>query len=208
MLQEFELGRRALLGHGLALAGAVSTAGFSVEALAKAAAKPKRFLAKSPYASLSALADTIVPATDTPGALAANVPALVDALLANWASAETREAISGALGRLDAAAVAKSGKAFAALSAEERTALLTEHDKASLKAVPPPPGAKPAHPFSPAAYVVDPGYLRVKGLIIALFYSSEIGLTNELVYEHVPGKWQPSIKLEPGMHPFAGTGPF
>lgn len=208
MLQEIELGRRALLGHALALAGAVATTGFSAEALAKAAARPKRHLPKSAFATLSALADTIVPVTDTPGALAANVPALVDAMLVNWAAPDTREAITSALARLDAVAQGKHGKGFAALSPGERTALLTDHDKASLKAVPPPPGAKPAVVFAPATYVVDQGYLRVKGLIISLFYSSEIGLTQELVYEHVPGTWQPSIKLEPGMRPFAGTGPF
>jgi gluconate 2-dehydrogenase gamma chain len=208
VLQEFELGRRALLGHALVLAGAVSTAGFSAEALAKAAAKPKRYLAKSPFAALSALADTIVPVTETPGALAANVPALVDALLVNWASPETREAIGGSLARLDATAQAQHGKTFAALTAAERAAFLTDYDKAALKPVPPPPGAKSANPFAPTVYVIDPGYLRVKGLIIALYYSSEIGLTQELIYEHVPGTWQPSIKLEPGMRPFAGTGPF
>ncbi len=35
---------------------------------------------------------------------------------------------------------------------------------------------------------------------------SEIGMTQELVYEHVPGKWVPSLEMTPGMRPFASPG--
>ncbi len=56
--------------------------------------------------------------------------------------------------------------------------------------------------------MVDNGYQRLKGLIVSLYYVSEIGMTQELVYEHVPGKWEPSLKLSDGMRPFASPGFF
>jgi gluconate 2-dehydrogenase gamma chain len=208
MLQNIQLRRRALLGHALVLAGAAATTGFSAEALAYAARKPKRLLGKSAFATLSAACDTLIPVTDTPGALAAKVPQTFDALLANWASPATRELVSGALVRLEAAAKSGTGKSFARLTAAERTTFLSEYDKAALQPVPPPPGAKSAHPFAPLVSVADNGWHRIKDLIITLYYSSEIGLTEELIYEHVPGEWVPSLKITPGMRPFAGTGPF
>ena len=208
MLHDIQLRRRTLLQHALVLVGAAATAGIGTEALAYGAKKPKRFLGKSAFATLSAACDTLIPVTDTPGALAAGVPQTFDALLANWASPPTRELISGALVRLEAAAQAGKGKSFAKLSAAERTAFLADYDKAALQPVPPPPGAKSAHPFAPLVSVADNGWHRVKDLTITLYYVSEIGLTQELVYEHVPGEWVPSLPITPGMRPFAGTGPF
>ena len=208
MIEGLHVDRRDLLGHALLLVGAAASASFSAEALAAAASGGKRYLAKSPFTTLSALADTMIPVTDTPGALAAGVPETLDAMLAHWASAPTRELITGGLARIDAAAIAQQGKAFAAIAPQDRLAFLVEHDKAALKAVPPPPGAKPAHPFAPLVSVADNGYHRLKDLVITLYYASEIGMTRELVYEHVPGEWVPSLKITPGMRPFAGTGPF
>ena len=41
------------------------------------------------------------------------------------------------------------------------------------------------------ARVQDPAYRKLKGLVLALYYPSEPGATQELTYEHVPGAWQP-----------------
>lgn len=209
MSEAWSMDRRALLNHALMLAGASAAAsvGFSPAALARAASQPTRFLSAGPYATLVAVADTMVPVTDTPGAVAAQVPETFDAMLANWAAPATRTIIVDALGRIDAAARTLTGKGFAALSPDERKAVLLAHDKAALAPAPLPPGTKESF-FSRSAAVADPGYYRVKDLIISLYYSSEIGLTKELVYEHVPGEWVPSLKITPGMRPFATPGPF
>ena len=208
MSEHLMMERRALLHNALLLVGATAVGTFSPQALAKAAAAPQRFLAKPVMATLRAVADTIIPASDTPGALAAGVPAKFDALLANWATATTRTEIVDVLGAIDAAARAQKGKAFAALSAADRDAVLRPIDAAGLKVVPPKPGATRPHPFAPVTSVADPGWLRIKDLVINLYYYSEIGSTQELVYDHVPGPFQPSIKLTPQSHPWLGTGPF
>ena len=203
MTAHLALDRRAVLQHiGLLIGAAALPAG----ALAAPARRARRFLAAPQFALLSAVADTIMPATDSPGALAGMVPAQLDGMLMNWASAETRSNITGALARIDALAMTQKHKHFAALTSAEREAVLRGHDAASLKAVPPPANLPAFSLFSQRNYVADPGYLRLKQLVVTLYYASEAASTQELIYEHVPGKFEPSIKLTPTSRPYQGTG--
>ena len=50
-----------------------------------------RFYSGQEFSLVSRLADGLIPTTDTPGAVDAGVPAYLDALMADWASAETQE---------------------------------------------------------------------------------------------------------------------
>ncbi len=197
--------RRAMVARVAMLIGASA---LPASALAAPAKKTKRFLTATQLTLLGAVADTILPATDTPGALAAHVPAKLDGLLSNWASAETRIKLTGALARIEAAAMTQKHKGFAALAAAEREVVLRPHDAAALKKVLPPPNAPKPSLFTQVNYVVDPGYLRLKELVFNLYYYSETAMTHELIYEHVPGQWQPSIKLTPQSRPYMGTSSF
>ena len=190
------------------LGALIGAASLTPDALAAPRRRARRFLAAPQFALLGAVSDTIIPATDTPGAIAAQVPVRLDALLLNWASAETRTSLTGALSRIDASARKQKKKGFAALSAAERDAVLRPLDAAALKKAPPPPGAPKPNFYVQADYVVDQGYLRLKELVLQLYYFSEAASTTELVYEHVPGSFEPSIKLTPQSRPHLGTGPF
>jgi gluconate 2-dehydrogenase gamma chain len=201
-----QMDRRSMIAQIAMLIGA---AALPAEALAAAPARrARRFLAAPQLALLAAVADTIIPATDSPGAIAAGVPLRIDGLLTNWASADTRTLLTGALTRIDSAAIAQKGKRFAALSVADRVALLRPYDAAALKKAAPPPNAPKANPYAPINYVADPGYLKLKELVINLYYFSETATAHELIYEHVPGEWQPSIKLTPQSRPYLGNGPF
>lgn len=203
MLDFAEMDRRALMRRAFLLLGATA---IPVDALS--AAKGKRFLGMPRFKLLTAVADTIVPATDTPGAVGAGVPAKLDGMLATWASAESRKAIVEALDRIDAAAKLSTKKGFAALPRAERDAVLRPHDKAALVPVKPPANAPKGSPFAPISWVTDQGYLKVKELVIALYYSSEVAMTRELIYEHAPGAWQPSITVTQTTRPWASVGSF
>jgi gluconate 2-dehydrogenase gamma chain len=220
-----ELDRRAVLQRALLLAGATLAPSFSMQALAQEAGKGERLLDARQFGLLSAVADTIVPRTDTPGAVDAGVPALFDGLLKNWASPKRREELLAALeaiGRLSQ----QDGQPFAALSAERRHALLAEYDVAALKPARPDAAAtfprapaiadprqgqvlqRPAMP-APAAYgpsVADPAYAKLKELIVVLYYLTETALTRELEYEHAPGGWKPSVPVTPQTRPSGGPG--
>ena len=50
-----------------------------------------RYYSDQEFSFVAQLADGLIPTTDTPGAVDAGVPAYLDALMADWASAETQE---------------------------------------------------------------------------------------------------------------------
>lgn len=223
--------RRSLLQQALLLVGAAAMPG-GVEALAATAKSPKRQLDAARYDSLSALADTIVPRTGTPGAVDVGVPQLVDAMLGTWASPARRTALTAAIDKIDAAAKARHGKAFGELSASERTALLQPYDVAALKPLAPdaptpdapstvttgstqttvdPQAGRPRQATGSTILekmeprVADPAYARLKELIVVGYYYTEAALTNELRYEHDPGVWEPSIPITPETRPWGGN---
>ncbi len=51
-----------------------------------------RYYSRQEFSLVSKLADGLIPTTDTPGAVDTGVPMYLDALMADWASAETQEA--------------------------------------------------------------------------------------------------------------------
>ena len=60
-------------------------------------------------------------------------------------------------------------------------------------------------PYDRANAMANKGYARLKGLIITLYYLSEIGSTVELTYTHAPGRWEPSIPVSPETRAHGGT---
>lgn len=204
MTDEFAMDRRSLIGRIALLVGA----GFLPAEALGAAAESKRLLPPASFALLEAVCDTFIPATDTPGAVGAGVPALLDGLLRDWASKDRREALVGALGNIDSGAMQAEGKPFAALSPDSRNTFLKDYDVAALKPVPGKQKQSGLAAMRAEPAVVDPAYARLKELVVALYYSSEVGLTQELVYEHVPGPWVPSLEITPDSRPFGSPGLF
>ena len=199
-----EMERRELLAHMLHLVGAASAVTLSGPAFAKAAAKSKPYLDAPVFTLLSAVADTIIPRTDTPGAIEARVPAKFDALLAGWASGERRYELTQALARIDAAAREHKGKPFAELAPVERLDLLAAHDVAALKSVPRKQQVTGFASLTAPPAIADPAYGKLKELIVVLYYYSQEALTSELAYEHSPGGWTSSVKVTPETRPAGG----
>jgi hypothetical protein len=161
--------RRMLEGVGALIGLAALPAG----ALAAPAGKPS--LDPAATALLTAIADTLIPRTDTPGAVDAKVPATFDALMRDWATPGHRAAYLAALTAIDDEAKAKAGKPFALLTPAARKAVLAPYDAAHLE--------------------TDMRYAALKDLLINLYYLSEPGATVELRYEHVPGVWEASTPI-------------
>lgn len=198
----FLLGRRAMLQRALLLMGATA-AGATSAAIAAPAADAKPYLEAPMFSVLSAVADTLIPRTDTPGAVDVRVPALFDSLLVNWASVQRRQELTGALAKVDQLALSQEGKGFAALPAAVRETILKAHEATAMKIVPNPAGEGIKAMLSGPAYA-DPGYGKLKELVVLLYYLSEPALTQELTYVHAPGEWKPSIPVTPDTRPAAG----
>jgi hypothetical protein len=159
-----------------------------VEAIAaKTGMKPGRppLLDKTTTALVTALADTLIPRTDTPGAVLAGVPGKFDSLLRDWASAPHRAAHLAALAAINSAAKVKTGKPFALLPALARTAFLKAYDAEH--------------------FAGNTDYAKLKDLLVGLYYFSEPGATVELRYEHSPGAWQASIPLTSATRAWGGA---
>jgi len=204
------LDRRDLMAYMATLLGA---AAIPAEAFAAPRGKAKRkvaakkFFTPSQAALVTALADTFIPETDTPGAVSAGVPAHFDAMMGRWASAETKALVIASLASIDKMALEADKKTFAQLTPARRKELLIPYDKAALKPVPKKDKlAGLAALMGAGASVVDPGYNRIKDLIIGLHYASEAAMTKDIIYEHVPGKYVASLKLTPESRPFSGLG--
>lgn len=215
--------RRELLQRVLFLAGAAFVPTFSFEALAQG--KAPRLLDSARFNLLTAVAETMLPKTDTPGAVEAGVPAAFDALLRNWATPQRRADIISALDAIDQLAKDKEKQSFASLTPAKRHALLAAHDAAALTPGAPPVPAAPLKTTPPAADpnygrlkqesifsrmagppVANPAYAKLKELIVVLYYLTEAALTTELEYEHTPGEWRPSVPITPATRPQAGPG--
>jgi hypothetical protein len=181
MITVLGMDRRSLLERAMMLAGAMAMPDFGATAVAEAAGGAGRYLDASAFALLGAVAETIVPRTDTAGASDAGVPASFDALLANWASPQHRDDLTQALAKIDGAARKDHGAGFTGLPLAVRTAFLSAYDVLALA------------PSGGTAF--DPGYRRLKELIVTLYYLSKPALTEELSYEHSPGQWKPSIPV-------------
>lgn len=77
---------------------------------------------------VSALADLILPRTDTPGALDVGTVEFIDLLVAEWFIEVERVRLVAGLEAVDRASVTAYGRNFAALSPDERVAIATALD--------------------------------------------------------------------------------
>ncbi len=139
-----------------------------------------RALTSAQARALDALAEAIMPATDTPGAREAGVPAFVDRAVAGWSLPAQAALIRAGLDRVDADARTAHGAAFAALAAGQQSALLTRYDAELAK--------QPAG--SPHFFGV------LKELVTIGFFTSEPGATRALRYDPVPGAYRGCVPLK------------
>jgi len=167
------LDRRELLRRAIALVGGTAAA-TPLELFADSGPRA-RFFGAAQYSLLEAVADIIMPRTDTPGAIDAGVPVAFDALMKNWASRERQEQFRALLDEMDQAARGQA-TGLLALERDRRAEVVVAFDKSKAG---------------------DKVYRKFKELVLKLYYLSEIGATQELRYEHVPGRWEASVKMTP-----------
>lgn len=127
---------------------------------------------------LNAVCDLVIPATDTPGAVGAKVPAFVQAAIATGLAGAKPDLVNNLAAELDRAADAS----FLGLAPEQRERVLREHDHTMLSGQPP----------------VDAAWPTIKRLILMGYYTSEVGASHELRYELDHGGFTADVPLHPG----------
>src|SRR5918993_3551181 len=113
--------RRAALLAGVVLAPHWLTLADTARPLAQA-----RYLTPGQLAIAGAIADRIIPRTDTPGAADVGVPAFIDLLYGEFMTEAERQLLTEGLGVVDTRARSAHGASFPTLAVERQDALLGE----------------------------------------------------------------------------------
>lgn len=160
---------------------------------------------------LDELAETILPRTDTPGAKDANVGAFMALFVSDCYTPSEREVFYFGLAQLEARSRAAYQRGFMALSGEQRLALITELDREAMahaqqqaRQQPTPAEAltietqtaqnqtaesQASHEQADSEEALPHYFTMMKQLTLFGFFTSEVGATEVLRYEAVPGRY-------------------
>ena len=174
------LGGVALTGSGLVTA---------VERAHARAARPRAqvgtFTAQD-IALLDEVADTILPATKTPGAKAAHVGAFMALMVTDTYEAREQGIFRDGIRALNDAS-------FMTFAPAQRLALLERLDREQKTYMDARERGAPAHYFR-----------LMKELTLLGYFTSEIGVTQAMRYEESPGRFEPCVPYKPGETSWAG----
>ena len=165
--------RKAIRNAVLLLGGSISVAQISPlisDVAAMSANYIPKFLGKHHFQMNKRLVDLIIPESDTPGALTANVHQFIDLMLDGWAASDTQLRFLDNFNNIDSRSMAMTGKIFADANKTRQIKLLEELDRES---------------FSDNS--TDIFFREFKALVVFGYYSSEDGASVELRYDRIPG---------------------
>jgi hypothetical protein len=133
-----------------------------------------RALTAAEYAMVRDAAERIIPRTDTPGATDARVADFIDVMLADWYDANETARFKAGLTDLDARARTLSGKSFVESTAKQQTEMLENLDSEF----------QTARNNGSAG---DDWFGMLKHLTVWGYYTSEVGIAQELRVKLIPG---------------------
>ena len=138
-------------------------------------------------ALLDEIGETIIPATDTPGAKAAKIGAFMVMMVNDCYDDAHHATFKAGLPAVNAASRAKFGHDFIAATPAERTALLNELDAEQKMHQATKPKDAPAHYFR-----------MMRQLTIVGYFTSEVGATQALNFNEVPGRFDGNVPYQKG----------
>jgi gluconate 2-dehydrogenase gamma chain len=181
--------RREALKRTALIMGGVISAPAIAGILKGCTAKPEinwkpEFLSEEQASIVSEVAEIIIPKTNTPGAKEVGVPSFIDKMLKDVYSKEDQEFFVNGLKAFNEGAKSAHGDEFLELDAEDQKAFVKKvHDEA----IQVERNTKPApkRPF----------VLAMKELTMLGFFTSEVGATQVLQYDPVPGAYKGCIPV-------------
>jgi hypothetical protein len=145
---------------------------------------------------VTAMAELIIPATDTPGAKGARVNEFIDVILTEWATPSERQNFLDGLAGIDKESTDLFGKKFMDASPEQQTALLrSRDDDAMMHRVHTRPRHGNTVPNERDQQLVGTFWDVFKGITIHGYYTSEIGFSQELNLQIIPGAFHGCVPL-------------
>jgi hypothetical protein len=161
------LARIALLTGGAVIGGEAFLRG------ARGSVAPGRPFSPGELALMDEIGETIIPATDTPGAKSVGIAQFMAMMVRECYSPEEGATFRGGLGKIEKACRKKWGRGFLDCSAAQRTALLNQlgHE----------------HYFE-----------MLKQLTLLGYFTSETGCTRALRYIETPGSYDGDVAYRKG----------
>jgi gluconate 2-dehydrogenase gamma chain len=133
---------------------------------------------------ISEIAESIIPKTDTPGAMEAGVPDFIEKFVQNVYTDDQRKRFMDGLDAMDDLSKKKYGKKFLKISDEEKTALIESMNREAL--------ADNAGAKDPRN---GPFILMIKEITLLGFFTSMSGATQTLQYLPIPGRFNGCMPL-------------
>ena len=147
-------------------------------------------------ATVTALAELIIPQTETPGAKAARVNEFIDLILAEWSTEEERKVFLSGLAEMDARARSLFGKEFVDTAPSQQSEIARALGEEMAQAA----AALAASPVGNRGSVPKPEgnfYYLFRQLTLTGYFTSEIGATQQLHFEMFPGRFDGCTPLAP-----------
>jgi hypothetical protein len=148
-----------------------------------------------------AMIDQIIPATETPGAKGALVNEFMDVILTEWANDEERRNFLNGLADVNKQSNALFSKDFAAASPEQQLTLLRSLDEnAAVARARSEPQKRPPFwkPEGRDTQMQDDFFTVFKKMAVHGYYTSEIGFSQELKLQIIPGAQHGCVQVAPG----------
>lgn len=180
MLERREILRRAawILGGAISAPAALAILqGCSAKDAPAAADWQPRFFKGDEAKAVSAIADIIIPHTDTSGALDANVPAFIDSMMADVYAADAQQRFHA--GCAEFLAASAGGKAFLEQDRAAQTATVQQALEAAVAA-----------DLQPRPFI-----LMTRELTLLGFYTSRPGITENMEYQAVPTAYHGCVPI-------------
>ena len=167
--------KRAALFLGVAISPSLLTGVMQAQSAPAAGAKPVYLTAKQ-FEIAAAVAERILPRTDTPGAADVGVPAFIDLMFGKFMNADEKKLLAAGLAEVEAAALTAHQRGFAQLSAAQQDALLK--------------GIAEVSQTKEKTF-----FHQFKELTVVGYFSSERVGKTVLHYDPVPGRFDACIPL-------------
>lgn len=151
-------------------------------------------------AFLDEIAETILPATKTPGAKAAQTGAFMALMVTDSYHPDERKVFREGMRKVDDAMRQANGVSFLQAAPPQRLALLTTLDREQKRVMDSRKAAMDAREAAAAIEHPAPAhYFRMmKELALLGYFTSEVGCTQALRYVESPGRFDPCIPYAPG----------
>ena len=143
--------------------------------------------------AVDALAELIIPTTDTPGAIEAGVTDFIELIVSAWYEPDDRRRFMRGLAHVDEHAEALTAVRFAYAGEPTQNAILSglEAEGRALMEL--------------DEDAPTPFFHQLRGLVLSGYYTSEIGMREEMLYRPIPGRFDGCVDVADVTRPTPGA---